>query len=424
METIDEKIKKAKETLGLKIPCSIETLTPVHIGSGVKLANGIDFTTTRDTATIVPQATLMEYLEQNHEEMDKFINNGYKLDTLDIGILGKKYSINGEKVFDISEFERNGFGKPYIPGSSLKGAIRTIILKSRFDSLTSGKQSELLQKVTNNKKEWASEPLVQKIFGEDSNNNLMRVLEIFDAEFNEVSLAKVLILSLSNNEASAYKWKKMGRDATNQDHPKFATSIFVETLPIGEKGFSSISLSNFLFNNPEAKHQLKFSDPSLNSIDSFVKTINNDSIEKLRTEKAFFQKLNSSNKLNELLKNIEVLTNEFNKLQKDEFILRLSWGSGWKGMTGDYLSEEWLKTFRNKYGKGMGKPEVPIFPKTRRIVFEDDLPKYLTGWVKIKLNDKIVHQKNNATIAEEKIDDTDWAAKLSAFAKKPQNKKK
>ncbi len=43
MSTIDDKIKSAKQKLGEKIPCSIEVLTPVHIGSGVKLAEGIDF---------------------------------------------------------------------------------------------------------------------------------------------------------------------------------------------------------------------------------------------------------------------------------------------------------------------------------------------------------------------------------------------
>ena len=390
MEKIEEVIKSSKQKLGEKIPCSIEILTPVHIGSGVKLANGIDFTATRDTVTIVPQSVLMDYLEDNPDQLEKFIQSGYKLDRINVSEIGKKYPINRDRVFDIAEFERNGFGKPYIPGSSIKGAIRTILLRKRFNELSPNEQTNLLKQVNSTKKEWASEPIVKKLLGDSSNENLMRALEIFDAEFNEVSLEKVLILSLSNNEATAYKWKKMGQEAMNQDDPSRATSIFVEALPIGAKGYSSISLSKFLFNNPEAKQQLKFSEPSLSSIESFVKTINNYSLEKLNKEKAFFQKLNSSKKLNELLKNIDTLITETSKLQKDEIILRLSWGSGWKGMTGDYLDDNWLSIFRKKYGgrQGMGKTEFKIFPKTRRIVFEDNIPKYLTGWIKIKLNDK------------------------------------
>ncbi len=392
MKSVDEQIKSAKAKIGEKIPCVIEVLTPVHIGSGVKLANGIDFISTRDAVTIVQQSELMKFLEENPDEMEKFIKGNYKLSQLDLGTIGKRYSINGERVFDITEFERNGLGKPYIPGSSIKGAIRTIIIKTIFDKLPSDNdRNELLKKVTDKKKEWASKPIVEELLGKDSNVNLMRVLEVFDAEFEEVSLEKVLILSLSNSEANAYKWKKMGRDAINQDDPLKATSIFVEALPIGVKGNSSISLSSFLFNNQKAKEQLKFSESSLSNIDSFIKTINAYSLEKLNNEMLFFQKLNSSKKLNELLKNIDSLISETDKLKKDEMILRLSWGSGWLGMTGGYLDDGWLKTFREKYGgkRGMGKPEFQIFPKTRRIVFEDDQPKYLTGWIKISLNKSI-----------------------------------
>jgi CRISPR-associated protein Csm5 len=392
MAQIEEVIKNSKKVIGEKIPCSIEVLSPVHIGSGVKLAKDIDFTYTNDTVTIVPQSELMNYLEQNPDEMQKFIDGGYKLEKLTIGSLGKKYHINGERIFDISEFERNGFGKPYIPGSSIKGSLRTIILKKVFDGLEENEKQNLLGLVNNPKKEWASEPIIKKIFGDDSNHNLMRTLEIFDAEFEVVTLEKVLILSLSNNEATSYKWKKMGRDASNQDNPKYATPIFVEALPIGSKGYSSISLSNFLFNNPTAQSELKFSENSLSNINSLISTINNYSIEKLNSEKKFFENLNSSKKLIELINHIELLIAQHSKLKADEFIMRLSWGSGWKGMTGDFINDldkdekaKWIEFFRKKYQ--MGKKDFPIFPKTRRIVFEDEKPKYLTGWIKIKLND-------------------------------------
>ena len=390
--TIEKKIKDSKKILGEKIPCSIEILTPVHIGSGVKLAKDIDFIATRDTVTIVPQSALMEYLEENPIELENFIKGYYKLDKINLGTLGKKYPINGERVFDITEFERNGFGKPYIPGSSIKGTIRTILLRKRFNELSPNEQTNLLKQVNSTKKEWASEPIVKELLGDSSNENLMRTLEIFDAEFNEVSLEKVLILSLSDNEATAYKWKRMGRDADNQDDPSKATNIFVEALPIGAKGYSSISLSNFLFNNPEAKESLKFSDSSLSNLNNLIAAINEYSLEKLKNEKSFFEKLNANKKLSNVIKNIDWLIEQIEKLQKDEFLLRISWGSGWKGMTGDFLDNQWLQTFRSKYR--LGKNNFPIFPKTRRIIFDGNEPKYLTGWIKIKLNDKIKAKVN------------------------------
>lgn len=385
MERIEEIIKISKQKLGEKIPCSIEVLTPVHIGSGVKLAKGIDFTVTNNSVTIVPQSDLLRYLEQNPDEMEKFINSGYKLDKINIGSLGKKYAISSERVTEIGEFERNGFGKPYIPGSSLKGSLRTILLKKRFDSLDTKEKSVFLKLVTSSKKEWASEPVLKKLFGDTPNENLMRVLEVFDAEFEDVDLTKVLILSLVNDQGTNYGWKQLWGSRKNVPEPSDASQIFVEALPIGAKGYSSISLSNFLFNDPIAKKELKFSEPVLSDVEEFIKIINSYSREKLNEEKDFFIKLNSTRQLNGVISNIDSLINQVNNLQKDEMMLRISWGSGWKGMTGDFLDQNWLNSFRSKYR--MGKNNFPIFPKTRRIVFEDNEPKYLTGWIKIKLNE-------------------------------------
>ena len=72
MEIIDDKIKLSKEKLGLKIPCTLEILSPVHIGSGVKLAKDIDFFNDGNSITIVSQAELMQYLEDNPDELDSF----------------------------------------------------------------------------------------------------------------------------------------------------------------------------------------------------------------------------------------------------------------------------------------------------------------------------------------------------------------
>jgi CRISPR-associated protein Csm5 len=431
METITEKIKRSKETLGLKIPCTLEVLSPVHIGSGVKLANGIDFTTTKDTITIVSKSQLMVYLEQNPEQLEKFIRSDYKLDNINVSTIGRNYTLNGERVFDISEFERNGNGTPYIPGSSLKGAIRTVILTQIFNSWTKEKQRKFLEKAIESEKgeKWASQPIMEEIFGDDSNYNLMRTLQVYDAHFkNDVDVEKLHLLSLKSR--TDYGWKKMGKDKQTkqpfplQDNPKYSTSIFVESLPIGSKADFSINLNNFLINNPVAKVKLQFNENSLKAVSNFILIINTHSKQKLEMERKFFEDLKSPKKLINVLSEIDNLLKQIGALKEDEFILRISWGSGWKGMTGDFLTDNWLNTFRDKFGKGMGKPGFSIFPKTRRIVFEENEPKHLTGWIKIKLNDKIVETKTKTTIPETIIDESDWAAKLEQYKPKSQKRKR
>jgi CRISPR-associated protein Csm5 len=396
MITIDEKIKTSKQKLGEKIPCSIEVLTPVHIGSGVKLAEGIDFIKTDYSVHILSQAELMKYLEDNPDEMERFIDGKYKLNNLQRIPEGRKFNVNTKGLREILEFVRNGNGKPYIPGSSIKGAMRTILLKKRFDELSESQKNDLLKKVSNTKKEWAANPIVEYLLGKSSNENLMRTLEIFDSDFENVELEKIFILTLRNQNGSSYGWKKMGRDVPSQDDPKNATPIFAETLPTGSIGYFSISLNTFLMEDTSAQSTLHFNEQALKDIQNLRIAINGFSVKKLEKEKEFYEKLTSPKKLNSVLKEIDNLLSKINNLNKDEFILRISWGSGWKGMTGDYLDEEWINIFRNKYGRGqaMGRPGFTIFPKTRRLVFEDDEPKYLTGWIKVSLNKSVGTDKN------------------------------
>jgi len=409
MATIEENIKSAKQKLGEKIPCSIEVLTPVHIGSGVKLAEGIDFIKDDFSVHIVSQSELMEYLENNPDEMDRFINGNYKLSSLGKIPEGRKSHIFIGRTSEINEFEKNGFGKPYIPGSSIKGAIRTIFLKKKFEELSTNAKTELLNEVRNPKKEWASNPIVEHLFGKSSNENLMRVLEIFDIKFENLDLEKVLILSLTNENGMSYGWKQLWNRQNTDDYNR-ASQIIVEALPIGSKGFFTLQLNSFLLDNDAAKEKLHFTENSLTNIINFKNVINSYSKKRLEDERSFFEKLKRPKPLTSVIKEIDNLLNKINNLSNDEFIMRLSWGSGWKGMTGDYLDENWLNVFRKKYG--LGKKDFSIFPKTRRIVFEDDEPKYLTGWIKVKLND---NTKEITIVSESKsqdIQDMDPFAKL------------
>ena len=70
-----------------------------------------------------------------------------------------------------------------------------------------------------------------------------------------------------------------------------------------------------------------------------------------------------------------------NMLKTDEqsVYLQMSWGSGWRGLTGDWASEAQVDTFRQLFNLGrIGKP----FPKTRRLVVSGE-PKLPMGWVRL-----------------------------------------
>lgn len=367
MTTLEKTVKKSKQDLGEKIPCSIETLSPVHIGSGVKLVEGWDFIYSQNSKIlkIVSQADLLPTLSE--KQLNEFNNDQRRRDILSKADSRRSYKLDYQKG-EVLEFERNGNGIPYIPGSSFKGAIRTALFVSEYKK-NKTEFDKLLQKVNNSnvKKEWASEPLLEKAFGGSSNYNKMRLLVPSDIHFAQdmVEVSEVKILSLSSPEATSFNYKNF--------------SLYPEHLKIGAKGNFTIRIDDFLFKNATAKRELKFDELKISDIANLVNAQSKAHLEK---EIAFFEKCGK-----QTLKDVI----EFNKALLEaipkndtEFILRLSWGSGWKGMTGDYLDSNWLNTFRKKFS--LGKAGFPIFPKSRRLLVKDGKAMFTFGWVKVKLN--------------------------------------
>jgi CRISPR-associated protein Csm5 len=426
MGIIEEKIKESREKLGVKIPCSLEILSPVHIGSGVKLAKDIDFISSNQTTKIIKQGTLLRYLENNEDELKRFNEGNYQLSKLKNIPDSKTYYMETNSRY-IFEYERNGFGKPYVPGSSLKGALRSIIISDMMQKLGTEKKEIFLNNITSNNAQRASESLLKELLGKNSNYNLFRSIKIFDAQFQEddIDLEKCFILNLKNNAGTEFGWKNVPRRCTT-DKIREATPIFYEGLKAGAKAGFSFSIDEFLLNNDIAKAELKFNYSGL-TFKSISKTINAYSRNKLPKEISFLRQINNTRLFDNIIKELETVIGLIPKLDsvqdEKEFILRISWGTGWKNMTGDFLPEDWLAKFRQKYR--LGRDNMP-FPKTRKIIFDDELPKFLTGFVKIKFND-IVSHPHHAEVNENInpiIDESDWASKLGANFKVRNKKNK
>ena len=124
----------------------LETLTSLHIGSGNMLQKDSDFVFGKDAedfsvvGVIDPRKVLALVGEENIDAWTVAIENGRS--TNDIV---KQYAPNAtiadyslhpidsylsRTPQQIKEFIRDGLDRPYIPGSSIKGAIRTAVLAS------------------------------------------------------------------------------------------------------------------------------------------------------------------------------------------------------------------------------------------------------------------------------------------------------
>ncbi|UUX33730.1 type III-A CRISPR-associated RAMP protein Csm5 [Fundicoccus culcitae] len=153
----------------------LKTLSPVHIGSGVRTTSK-EFIFENDNYYFPDMVKLYSELEKlgdekverfeqfmirnhsNEARLTDFLNNN-KIKTRDFGgysinssgyeeskaeQTGKTHEKNRAKLKEIHRCIKDPYGKPYIPGSSLKGAIRTILVNQKFkkDNRGRGKYTE------------------------------------------------------------------------------------------------------------------------------------------------------------------------------------------------------------------------------------------------------------------------------------------
>ena len=134
---------------------TIETLGPLYIGSGREIWKKDWILNRRDnTAYIIDEIKLFNYLRNNNllSSFEKFMLSNARGGLFewakenkvinDIIHQTSKYSLDCENIVDVNTvkgiqtFIKDGYGKPYIPGSSIKGAIRNVLLSQSIEKDT------------------------------------------------------------------------------------------------------------------------------------------------------------------------------------------------------------------------------------------------------------------------------------------------
>ncbi|MBW2146915.1 MAG: type III-A CRISPR-associated RAMP protein Csm5 [Deltaproteobacteria bacterium] len=264
---------------------------------------------------------------------------------------------------------RTGLGVPIIPGSSIKGAIRTAVLKRLAGNAATSvnrKLENLLADKSRRNPRRADDELDRFLFGKDPHHDLMRALQVSDVAFRDkdVSVMRVKIRGLGH---SGGYYKSRGRGQDDMD-------IFAEAINPGARGKLRITLDRHLMSPPQAK-VLEFGDKAA-CLDDLHGILNERAREALEDDKQFFREAH----MQEIVRQAEVLLGHVQRAGKDVAALRLGWGVGWKGTTGDLLDAEMLQRFRSAFPI-MGVKEGFPYPKTRKVVhMEDQLPLTL-GWI-------------------------------------------
>jgi len=367
----------------------IEVLSPLHIGSGNKLLSGQDYFLNNNSIQVISFDELLQKF--SHDRMalaqiaDKLSKRKPLTECFNLkkSLLRPKYVIKTEGFVpgnEISEQYKLPDLKPAIPGSSLKGAIRTVLLQyalKRNPQLKAG----ILQ--DRGKKDTAS----QAVFGDKANFDPLRVLIVddFSTLIDALSVFTVKLFDIKNE--NSYGWKNFTSRIV-EDQISKATPILIESIRPGSQfNEGTISIDTFTLEKLKEKGHIGiFSDIFSDFFPSFLRIANEYVVEESKKEIEFLKNFNRSGELAKVINFLEQIKKSASE-DKNHIYLRLAWGIGWKGMTGDYFSDkEITETIKMKYR--LGKYSSGVFPKTRRLVTVSEngreTPLCPTGWIRIR----------------------------------------
>ncbi|MCB9352684.1 MAG: type III-A CRISPR-associated RAMP protein Csm5 [Lewinellaceae bacterium] len=315
--------------------CTLEILTPVHVGSGEKWQQHVDFLIMDREVIIIDQEKIYNELlnipaNDGRTALDVYTYllskaNLFKLEAylrdLDIEWKDKALAVfhyqREEPAQEIGSLIRT-MSQPYIPGSSIKGAIASVIINTvkRKRNLDTGKYR-------NERSDWK---FIDDTVGRFE-RAISRYLRPSDVEIADTELHNIQLFNLYQN----FDWE------SDYKNPKLLT---LETFAVGAKGQFQIAIDVAWLELAE-KYKVYAKNEKLvinrkQPIQELFYLINRYTYEHLQKEVAFFQNYNQaedSESIIATLKDLQAQTID----NEDACILRMAYGSGFHAITGDWM---------------------------------------------------------------------------------------
>ena len=358
----------------------IEILTPLHVGNGVVLKRDFEFVLQNGkTYRLNDSALLQAFWPADAKQQEKIaltrpadLLGNTRLSHDDAYVL---YAYNGSPAMgEIREQIKDVFGHAYVPGSSLKGGLRTALMRTMIEGVAqhSLTRADLGRAMRNDydaraAKE-ADDMLDRKYGGFDPNHDMFRGLSIADttpAPKNALTLQRVQMV------------------------PKL--EIDVEALAIGSQLKTSLRLDRYILQTVAA--QLGIEKKFANTIRNVARAVQFTAETRIRQELTYHIQNNHAQAVHFYYEQLQRIQQK--KFADNECLLQVGFAAGWRAKTllgglpdNDPLLEKVIGDFYlDKGGKGQGShASGDAFPKARHLAFVGRNPALPMGWVKMVLS--------------------------------------
>ena len=334
-------------------------LTPLHIGSGRDLLLSYDYAVYGGRTWRLNETAILEAQDvEDPRLMERLMQTppAQLLEPQDFREDSPffRYIIRGEprstaEGAQLGEQLKDPFDRPYLPGTSLKGALRTALAWHAWGERRFRPERTRL----NPNPRFAAQDYERHIFGPNPNCDLLRALHVGDSEpvgTDRLILINVRVLHQSGQMASPIELEAVAQE-----------TVFHFT----------VKLDLALFSEWAQQHGLKMQGEEwLRKLPSIV---NRHTAQRLAEEAAWFSKVPGT----------DPIRNFYHQLQKNlqqgirGFLLQVGWGTGWDDKTfgsrlradPNFLEGILQPPKAGGYGiaRGRRRPGDP-FPKSRRVV--------------------------------------------------------
>ena len=293
-----------------------------------------------------------------------------------------RYTLRGQlsNGNSINEQIKDVFGRAYIPGSSLKGAIRTALGWQLFKE--HGLQARPPQGSGRPNSKTADDEYETRLFtiagdGNAVNRDVWRGLRVSDS----TPLDDALMLA----PIRISKQARPGQEPFDV--------LNVEAIPKDSQTTATIHLDEYLLGPlPQRERGLNYA-AKADALRGFAAACRERGAALIDAELAYYRERNDRPLLQRFYQDLQ---GQAHALPETSFMLQLGWGTGWHSKTfDDRLSEnaplfaEIVDAYRLQPQRKQPFAEGDLFPATRKLVLEGMQSAAPLGWVRVDVNEVV-----------------------------------
>ncbi len=373
-------------------------LTPLLVGDGRKLSP-IDYMVWKDHVNVLDQWRIFRLLAKG-PRLEGYLSQLKRADKLDFASWGGfAQNFAGRRIpfenpaypaywnraagdsLHIPTFASGASG-PYLPGTAIKGALRTGMV---FAHWRDGMLQDVLGRVQGERlPRRPAEPVEEQALG-PAGSNRMRFVSAGDSTPVAASLFKIYLLRTSTlvprGSGFALGWKLSPRGAVDGMRPEESTPSFAEMAVPGTVFEGAWEEKNF-FLQTEVRRAVRW--PESFNRDKLFEAVNVYAAGLLALQRQYA----SWAGMGLLDKSLEELEQRLSDArQKGTCLISVGWGGGLPAKSAwlDATNQDYRQILQQfaLYNRALSS-NLP-FPKTRRIVFLNNRPATLPGWAELSI---------------------------------------